>query len=116
MSIFPFREGECYSLGQLREVAKAISDKARCDKEFREAMRVNDQKRVPWAKKWNEEIYPSSLLADRLALANDATFCWTPQGAADVEFRSNGRAIKIQCTTANPNWPNSLVKGSSDNS
>ena len=108
MSIFPFREGEWYSLGDLRGEAKAVSNRAHSDKEFCHAMRLNDQRRVPWAKTWNEEIYPSSLLADRLGLANDATFCWTPKGAADVEFRSNGRAIKIQCTTAYPHWPNSL--------
>ena len=107
-SIFPFREGEWYSVGQLREAAKAISDRARSDEEFRHAMRVNDQRRVPWAKTWMEEINPSKLLANRLGLADDATFCWTPKGAADVEFRSNGRAIKIQCTTAYPHCPNSL--------
>jgi hypothetical protein len=73
-------------------------------------MGVNDQRRVPWAKTWMEEIYPSSLLADQLGLADDSVFCWTPNGAADVEFRLSGRAIKIQCTTAYPHWPNSLGK------
>ena len=110
MSIFPFRMGEWYSVGRLREVAKAISDRTRSDKEFRHAMRENDQRRVAWAKTWMEEIYPSSLLADRLGLADDSVFCWTPNGAADVEFRTTGRAIKIQCTTAYPHWPNSLGK------
>ena len=110
MSIFPFRMGEWYSVGRLREVAKAISDRTRSDKEFRHAMRENDQRRVAWAKTWMEEIYPSSLLADRLGLADDSVFCWTPNGAADVEFRTTGLAIKIQCTTAYPHWPNSLGK------
>jgi hypothetical protein len=83
-------------------------DRAYSDKEFRRAMRVNDQRRYPWAKTWMEEVYPSSLLANRLGLADDATFRWTPKGAADIEFRSNERAIKIQCTTAHPHWPDSL--------
>jgi hypothetical protein len=110
VSIFPFREGEWYSLGQLRDGVKAVLNQTHSDEKFRQAMRVNDQRRVPWAKSWMEEIYPSSLLADRLGLADDATFCWTPNGAADVEFRSTGGAIKIQCTTAYPHWPNSLGK------
>jgi hypothetical protein len=108
MSIFPLQEGKWYSLGQLREGVKAVFNRADFDKEFRHAMRENDQRRVPWAKAWNEEIRPSSLLADRLGLADDVMFCWTPNGAADVEFRSTERAIKIQCTTAYPHWPNSL--------
>jgi len=95
---------------RLREGVKAVLNRVHSDKEFRHAMRVNDQRRVPWAKTWMEEIYPSSLLADRLGLAHDATFCWTPNGAADVEFRPTERAIKIQCTTAFPHWPNSLGK------
>ena len=102
MSIFPLQEGKWYSLGQLREGVKAVFDRADFDKEFRHAMRENDQRRVPWAKAWNEEICPSSLLADRLGMADDVIFCWTPNGAADVEFQSGERAIKIQCTTAYP--------------
>jgi hypothetical protein len=108
VSIFPLRQGEWYSLGQLREEVKAILNRTRSDKEFGHGMRVNDQRLVPWAKPWMEEIYPSSLLADRLGLADDVRFRWTPNAAADVELRSAGRAIKIQCTTAYPHWPNSL--------
>ena len=104
----PFRDGQWCSVGLLRAVRKNILDRADSDKEFRHAMRVNDQGRYPWAKTWLEEICPSALLANRLGLADDATFRWTPKAAADVEFRSNGRAIKIQCTTAHPHWPNSL--------
>ncbi len=108
MSIFPFREGEWYSVGQLREAAKAIWDRMRSDKEFGDAMRVNDQRRFPWAKTWMEELYPCTLLSERLGLADDATFSWTPVGAADVEFRSGERTIRLQCTTAHAHWPNSL--------
>ena len=108
MSIFPFREGERYSVGQLREAAKAIWDVTRSDKEFGDAMRVNDRRRFPWAKTWMEELYPCTLLSDRLGLADDATFSWTPVGAADVEFRSGERTIRLQCTTAHAHWPNSL--------
>ena len=108
MSIFRFREGEWYSVGQLRDAAKAIWDRTRSDKEFGDAMRVNDQRRFPWAKTWMEELYPCTLLSDRLGLTDDATFSWTPVGAADVEFRSGERPIKLQCTTAHAHWPNSL--------
>ena len=107
MSIFPFREGEWYSVGQLREAAKAILDRTRSDKDFGDAMRENNQRRFPGAKAWMEEIYPSWLLADRLGLADDAEFCWTPNGAEDVEFRSSERTIRVQCTLAHAHWADS---------
>jgi hypothetical protein len=108
VSIFPFEEGEWYSVGQLREAAKAISDRMRSDKEFGDAIRVNDQRRLPRAKAWREELYPCKLLSDRLSLADDAKFSWTQGGAADVEFRSGERTIRLQCTTAHAHWANSL--------
>ena len=40
-------------------------------------------------------------------LAADTTFSWTPVGAADFEFRSGERTIRLQCTTAHTQ-PNSL--------
>jgi hypothetical protein len=110
ISVFPFNEGEWYSVGQLRQARKAILDKALSEKEFIHAMRVNDQKLYPWAKTWMEELYPCSLLADRLAFADDVKFRWTPKGAADVEFQTEAGLIKVQCTIAYPHWPNSRGK------
>ena len=55
MLIFPLREGEWCSLGQLREGVKAVFNRADFDKEFRHAMRENDQRRVPWAKAWTRK-------------------------------------------------------------
>jgi hypothetical protein len=106
-ALFPFRHGEWHSVSRLRQTRTAIIDKAQSDKEFRHAMRVNDQKLYPWIKAWFEELYPCSILADRLAFEDEAKFKWTPTGAADVEFQTGGRLIKVQCTVAYPHWPDS---------
>ncbi len=43
---------------------------------------------------------PCWRLAGELGFLDDDAFKWTPVGAADAEFRSGGKAVKIQCTTA----------------
>jgi hypothetical protein len=100
MSIFPFREGEWYSVRDLRETAANIFARTASDAEFTAAMRVPESKLYPWSKSWMEEIFPCWRLAAELGLSDDDAFKWTPVGAADVEFRTGGRALKIQCTTA----------------
>jgi hypothetical protein len=99
-SLFPFREGEWYSVGDLRAVADRILEKTKSDAAFSAAMRVNDQRAYPWAKAWMEEILPASRLADEIGLSDETRFKWTPFGAADVEFDQGGERIRIQCTTA----------------
>jgi len=100
MSIFPFREGEWYSVRDLRETAVNIFARTASDEEFAAAMRVPESKLYPWSKSWMEEIFPCWRLATELGLLDDDAFKWTPVGAADVEFRTGGKAVKIQCTTA----------------
>jgi hypothetical protein len=97
-SLFPFLQGEWYTVRDLREIAATILHRTGSDKEFAAAMRVNDQKAYPWAKAWMEEIFPAWRLAEELGLGDGDGFKWTPVGAADIEFRSRGRTIKIQCT------------------
>ena len=100
MSIFPFREGEWYSVRELRETAANILARTASDEEFAAAMRVPEPKLYPWSKFWMEEIFPCWRLATELGLSDDDSFKWTPVGPADVEFQTDGRAVKIQCTTA----------------
>jgi hypothetical protein len=100
MSIFPFREGEWYSVRDLRETGENILARTASDKGFAAAMRVPDLKLYPWSKFWMEEIFPCWRLAIELGFSDDDAFKWTPVGAADVEFRTGGKAVKIQCTTA----------------
>ena len=50
---------------------------------------------------------PMHALVGPTGLAADTTFSWTPVGAADFEFRSGERTIRLQCTTAHTQ-PNSL--------
>jgi hypothetical protein len=59
-SLFPFREGEWYSVRDLRAVADRIFEKTKSDAAFSAAMSVNDQKAYWWAKAWMEEIFPAS--------------------------------------------------------
>ncbi len=98
--IFPFSEGIWYPVRDLRAAARRIVEKTGSDAGFAAATRVNDQKAHPWAKAWMEEIFPASRLAEELGLLDDDLFKWTPEGAADVEFRGGGETIKIQCTMA----------------
>jgi hypothetical protein len=100
MSIFPFREGEWYTVRDLRQAASEILARTASDEEFAAAMRVPEPKLYPWSKFWMEEIFPCWRLAAELGLSDDDAFKWTPVGAADVEFRTGGKALKIQCTTA----------------
>ena len=63
-------------------------------------MRDPDLKLYPWSKFWMGEIFPCWRLASELGFSNDDAFKWMPVAAADVEFRTGGKAVKIQCTTA----------------
>jgi hypothetical protein len=85
---------------RLRETAANILARTASDEQFEAAMRVPDLKLHRWSKFWMEEIFPCWRLAAELGFSDDDTFKWTPVGAADVEFRTGGKAVKIQCTTA----------------
>jgi hypothetical protein len=98
--LFPFVQGEWYSVGAMREAATNILEKTGSDHEFAAALRVQDQKLYPWSKAWMEEIFPCWRLVSELGFSGNDRFRWTPVGAADVEFQSSGRSIKVQCTTA----------------
>jgi hypothetical protein len=100
MSIFPFREGEWNSVHDLKKTAANILARTASDEAFAAAMRVPEPKLYPWSKFWMEEILPCWRLATELSLSDDDTFKWTPVGAADVQFQTGGKALKIQCTTA----------------
>jgi hypothetical protein len=63
MSIFPFREGEWYSVRDLRETAANILARTASDGEFAAAMRISDLKLYPWSKYWMQEIFPCWLAA-----------------------------------------------------
>jgi hypothetical protein len=95
-----FRHGEWQTVSNLRTVATQILRKTQTDNSFAAKMRVQDQKSIPWSKSWTEELYPFKVLADHISLSDDATFRWTPLGAADFEVRAAGKTIKIQSTMA----------------
>jgi hypothetical protein len=98
-------EGEWYMIGRLREVAAGIIDDRHKDPVLSAKLRTQLRSEVPWAKSWNEELFPLKLLADHKKLADDDTFRWTPADVADFEIRAAGETMmKIQSTIAYPEW------------
>jgi hypothetical protein len=103
-----FRPGDWYPLGQLRRVAAEIIRARQVDPKLSAMMRAQNPKELPWAKSWNEELYPLKVLADHKSWSDDDRFCWTSDGAADFKIRTAGAEIKIQCTMAYPEWAGSV--------
>src|SRR5271165_1097919 len=108
MSDHRFRPEEFYTLGELRRVAAEIHCARRADPALSAMMRAQSEK---WAKDWTEELYALKVLADHKAFSDDDEFCWTPNAAADFTLRT-GRdgTIKVQCTIAYAEWPESIGK------
>jgi hypothetical protein len=100
MAIAPFQEQQWHTIGQLRAVADSILCERKADPSFSAKLRTQYRDDLPWAKSWNEELFPLKVLADHKGMSDDATFCWTPSGAADFEVRTTSKAIKIQSTMA----------------
>ena len=96
----PFLEGAWSTIGRLRDVAAEILRDRQGDKDYSAKLRTQNQKDIPWAKSWNEELYPLKVLADHMNLADHTSFCWTPSEAADFEVRTDKERLKVQCTMA----------------
>jgi hypothetical protein len=101
---FLFEPAKSYSIGQLKAEAAKILGARQRDKRLSGMMRAPVRGELPWAKSWNEELHPLKILADHMKLSDDATFRWTPDGAFDFEVGVAGKTIKIQSTTAYPEW------------
>jgi hypothetical protein len=101
---FPFEPGKPDSIGQLRVVAAMILEARQQDRRLSAMMRAPIKTELPWAKAWNEELFPLKFLADHMRLSDDETFTWTPDGAFDFEISVAGKAIRIQSTMAYPEW------------
>ena len=99
-----FQQGKPYSIGQLRIVAAEIIRARQLDQSLSAMMRTPNRTGLPWAKSWNEELFPLKLFADHTKLPDHATFEWTPDGAADFEVRVRGDVIRLQNTMAYPEW------------
>jgi hypothetical protein len=97
-------EGEWYTIGHLREVASGIIGDRQKDPALSAKLRTQLRSEVPWAKSWNEELFPLKLLADHKKFLDADMFRWTPEGVADFEIRAAGAVIKIQSTMAYPEW------------
>jgi hypothetical protein len=100
----PFQPDTTHSIGELREAVHTITVDRRADQALSAKFRTQRRADIPWAKSWNEEFFPLKLFADHMALADDDTFQWTPDGAADFTVRTSYAAMPLQCTIAYPIW------------
>jgi hypothetical protein len=104
----PFRPCEWYKLGELRRAAAEVHRARRADPALSAMMRVQSER---WAKDWTEELLPLKLLADHKGFSDESEFCWTPSAAADFTLRiDSDLMIKLQCTMAYAEWPDSIGK------
>lgn len=102
---YPFQPKTTYSIGKLRGAVHAIVGERKADQALSAKFRTQLRADIPWAKSWNEEFFPVKLFADHMELADDDTFQWTPDGAADFTVRTPTEIIPLQCTMAYPIWP-----------
>jgi hypothetical protein len=101
---WPFQADTIYPIGELRKAAGRILRDRQADQALSARFRTQLRSDIPWAKSWNEEFFPLRLFAEHMALADDETFQWTPDGAADFTVRTASEAIPLQCTMAYPIW------------
>jgi hypothetical protein len=100
----PFLPGQPYTIGELRRAANRILKDRQCDPALSAKFRTQLRSDISWAKSWNEEFFPLALFADRIGLADEDTFRWTPDAAADFTITSSRETIALQCTMAHPVW------------
>lgn len=100
----PFQAETIYTTRELREVADRIIRERKADQALSAKFRTQLRADIPWAKSWNEEFFPVKLFADHMRLADDDTFAWTPDGAADFTIWTASEVIRLQCTMAYPIW------------
>lgn len=100
----PFQPGTIYPICELREVAGRIIRERQANQALSAKLRTQRRADIPWAKSWNEEFFPLKLFADHMKLADDETFQWTPNGAADFTVSTSSKIIRLQCTMAYPIW------------
>jgi hypothetical protein len=101
---WPFEAATTYPIRGLREVAHRIIRQRRADQALSAKFRTQRRADIPWAKSWNEEFLPLKLFADHMRLADDDTFEWTPEAAADFTVQTSSETIRLQCTMAYPSW------------
>jgi hypothetical protein len=99
---FPFVRSQAYPFGELRAFARALLTTRQCDQAFSAELRAN---RICWAKVWNEELVPISLVADQKGYADTDSFRLMPEGhPTDVEILAGNRRLACQVTVADPAW------------
>jgi hypothetical protein len=103
---FPFERDRPYPLGELRQFHKVVVGARRRDPDLSRKIRGH---KVRWAKLFLEELSPTMLFADNNQIPDFYEFRAMPEGSpADVQLISHGAAIRMQVTTAYPEWDASI--------
>ena len=91
---------ELCQIGGLRAAEAKLLSERQANQALSHQLRVQDRRKIDWAKLRNEEWLPLMLVADGLRLDDADTFIWTPAGAADFTIESGDRTLNVQCTMA----------------
>ncbi len=99
---FPFERDKIYAVEAIDSFLQTIMDA----RQLNPALSAEERARgVPWAKLWWEELYPVKLYIDRNPQRSFQQFRIMPEGhATDVELHSATGVIRVQITTAYPEW------------
>jgi hypothetical protein len=99
---FPFVRDQPYSLGELRRFHNDVISARRQHPALSRRIRGHN---VPWAKLFLEELSPAMLFADNNQIPDFHEFRAMPEGnPADIQLISPGAVVRLQVTTAYPEW------------
>ena len=99
---FPFVRDQPYSLGELRRFHNDVVSARRQHPALSRRIRGHN---VPWAKLFLEELSPAMLFADNNQIPDFHEFRAMPEGnPADIQLISPGAVVRLQVTTAYPEW------------
>lgn len=105
---FRFREAHWYRVADLRSARNEIRQACTENAAWGNRLRAPSGHINHWLKAWKEELLPLTELADHKGWSDDVRFCWTPTAPADFQINADGDTFGLQCTTAYPEWPNSV--------
>ena len=101
---FPFYRSVPHTIGQLRQFAFHLAQTRKANQPFSSNLRSN--KKLPWAKLWNEELAPLAILANILKCNDEDKFIISEQAAPgpDAYLTFNNVELRIQITVSDPEW------------
>jgi hypothetical protein len=102
--MYPFERNREYTLRQLLEFEKQLSEARRGDPALDDELRAPSPESPAWINKpRNDELIPLLFYARHTKVPDDATFCVMTEGnPTDVQIVISGKTINLQITLADP--------------